>query len=523
MLSPAYTCTIPQNNIVDPFCWFVSAGRKMSKHSSFLRNNLFSLIFNSPVALTVIGAVLGVLICSFVSPLLTTKCSSFWVGRPIVAVGTSPLSHDASQPRNMVLKSSRTKMFADMPSHHEKYFYAPCSKNCHPMIRALRVLGWDKVNTIEEGRLIFSHKQANEFHDELKSWQRFNHISNSEAWHDLTMQTAGWKAYTTKTGKWPYFVPESYSLNRDEDRKALSIRIKSGLKENWSVIQEGDKDEAHTITHLAAGSKELFLFSKNQIGSIKNKKKIDATILQSFVCNPLTWKKRKIAIRSFWMIASMDPLIVLYQDGYARHGYSDSNLFKTTKDYYEAPLPRFEEEMLRPYVRGRGRRKFNKDIQKQPLAHIRSQLKESIATLVDAFRSPTTFQPSKLAEDGFAYYVTDSYLDEDLNIWLAKAYNETKIPEDRYFLLETNHNVFYGMGKVLTEIWEKQARGESILPLQHGNGWQLVYAADNSDDNKWMYQYIGYERKVKRSCRIRLIDKDTEEVEYHGEEVMKSR
>lgn len=121
----------------------------------------------------------------------------------------------------------------------------------------------------------------------------------------------------------------------------------------------------------------------------------------------------------------MDPLIVLYQDGFARHGYMENDIWKTTKDYSESTLQQFEVEVLKPYVKKK-RRIGGKNIKLQPLAHIRSQLKDSIATLVDAFRDH--FRPPELAEDGFVYYATDSILDEDLNVWLVNAYNETKLP-----------------------------------------------------------------------------------------------
>lgn len=89
--------------------------------------------------------------------------------------------------------------------------------------------------------------------------------------------------------------------------------------------------------------------------------------------------------------------------------------------------------------------------------------------------------------------------------------------EDHYFLLETNHHLFHGMGKVLSEIWDKQSKGLPILPLQHGDVWQLVYAADS--EKKWKYEYEGYERKSQKSCRIKLanqnreVDEDEEDVE----------
>mmetsp|Transcript_30985 Transcript_30985/g.47259 ORF Transcript_30985/g.47259 Transcript_30985/m.47259 type:complete len:254 (-) Transcript_30985:817-1578(-) len=233
------------------------------------KNNLFTHVVASPIFLTIIGAVLGIALYSAaISPnKAIEKCSNFF-GRQIVSLSTTTLQYDASQPKDFVLKSSR-KLFSDMPEGHEKYFYAPCSKNCHPMIRALRTLGWDKVNTIKEGRLVFSFKEDGELYDELQPWQRFNHIPNSSAWHDLSSQIGGWNQYAKKTGKWPYFVPESYRVT--EDRKALESRMESGVKENWVATHPSRSDDVpNLIRHYSANSRELKAYIKEVNSLLQN-------------------------------------------------------------------------------------------------------------------------------------------------------------------------------------------------------------------------------------------------------------
>lgn len=56
------------------------------------------------------------------------------------------------------------------------------------------------------------------------------------------------------------------------------------------------------------------------------------------------------------------------------------------------------------------------------------------------------------------------------------------------------------MGKVLTEIWDKQTRGLPILPLiDTDHQWQVVVAGGD-----WKYSYEGYERQPPRSSKCRL-------------------
>lgn len=116
----------------------------------------------------------------------------------------------------------------------------------------------------------------------------------------------------------------------------------------------------------------------------------------------------------------------MYQNGYVRHGYREWNMAKTTRDLLETTLPEFEETVLLPFVK--------KDSQlrryiKHPLLHIQNQMKESIATFVDAFRDQAFKVGKPLgAEDGFEYYAMDFILDDNLDVWMAEAYNETKLP-----------------------------------------------------------------------------------------------
>jgi hypothetical protein len=46
-------------------------------------------------------------------------------------------------------------------------------------------------------------------------------------------------------------------------------------------------------------------------------------IVQRYICNEMTWNRRKFDVRMYWFVASLNPLIVLYHDGYVRVGNSD--------------------------------------------------------------------------------------------------------------------------------------------------------------------------------------------------------
>lgn len=61
-----------------------------------------------------------------------------------------------------------------------------------------------------------------------------------------------------------------------------------------------------------------------------------------------------------------------------------------------------------------------------------------------------------------------------------------------------HHQIFYGMGLVLAEIWDKQAKGLPILPLKNTGKWEVIFA------DGWRFKHENYEReKNKKSCGLK--------------------
>jgi hypothetical protein len=272
---------------------------------------------NSPVVLTLVGAIMGIALYStfFVDFGSSETCNFDYGGRTIVNVGATVQRVDGAQPRNLVLKASKP-MFQEMPQERERFFYAPCSKNCHPMIRALRVLGWQKVDQLELGRIVFTYKLEEGFYPRLASWQRYNHIPNHEVWTVNENRTIGWRQYAKKEGNgWPYFVPHIYRLSDQEDREALENRmhVGQGKHEHWTLTKPSEiPGKPPVVKYVAPGSKELRDVLKNLSDNEyikesmkvweKNKEQQEWT-MQKYVCNQFAVKGEKVAIRSFWMVS----------------------------------------------------------------------------------------------------------------------------------------------------------------------------------------------------------------------------
>lgn len=156
-------------------------------------------------------------------------------------------------------------------------------------------------------------------------------------------------------------------------------------------------------------------------------------IIQQYICDEMTWNKRKFDTRMYWFVASMDPLIVFYMDGYARIGNSEykEHDFSNTRDHLTTHTFLGEEgkgsfDELAEFITQQYR--SNPELQKRiqdPVAHVKNQYKESIARLIDAFKDKTfqTFEDMS-AEDSFELYGADFVLDNDLDVWLIEPQDD---------------------------------------------------------------------------------------------------
>lgn len=270
-------------------------------------------IFRSPIVLTLIGGILGVALYAGVvakdaSGTSTSACD-FALGRSIATLAGTVSHYDASQPKDLSITSSK-KLFQGLPREYERTYYAPCGKNCHPMIRALRQLGWEKVNSVEVARLVWSHYVDEELFKQLQPWQRYNHIPRDKS--QAEEQHSWWKQYAKKHENRAYFMPETYILSDPQDRHDLHDRMKksgNGKKQYW--VMDRTVEEELEMKYYPPGSSEFDEFLKKVLVKDQDDQVVDAQLakdrewtVQRFSCNPLVHKGMKIGVRSYFLVCA---------------------------------------------------------------------------------------------------------------------------------------------------------------------------------------------------------------------------
>uniref|UniRef100_A0A7S1VTZ5 Uncharacterized protein n=1 Tax=Grammatophora oceanica TaxID=210454 RepID=A0A7S1VTZ5_9STRA len=200
----------------------------------------------------------------------------------------------------------------------------------------------------------------------------------------------------------------------------------------------------------------------------------------------------------------MDPLIVLYHDGYVRVGnaeYNEKDWNSTTQhltthtylaDEEKGTIQELEDWLQEYYDANKGR--LSKTGVKDPVIHVRNQLKEMIAQTADCFKNYTfgvEHDGDTLnAENGYAIYGFDSILDRDLDAWYIEAQAGPGMEEEFDFRVEMHRDLLRSMIDIVAEIQQKQETdpAANLLPIENLGGWEIVYA------DGWMYEYEGYKR-----------------------------
>uniref|UniRef100_A0A7S1VHN4 Tubulin--tyrosine ligase n=1 Tax=Grammatophora oceanica TaxID=210454 RepID=A0A7S1VHN4_9STRA len=452
---------------------------------------------------------------------VAASLSSSWLA---ITTGGSSSAHTVDESSTIPpFYQEDIALFEDLPPEYSKTFYNECGKNCHPFIRALRSLGWQKVNSLEKGRLILTFATINpEWLAEdspLESWQRYAHLPTTYSWaHDVSAFYELVKDRST-------YLPATYRLDDEEDRELLDKTL------NHSKKDTGVKTHPWVLQPYEDGARPTLVPPKPKLSKDLPEQ---GALLSKYVCHSMGWgpSKQKFDVRVFFFVVTLDPLVVVYHDGHVqtssgpyREGSYDSD---TDEDVHLMNYGEFKhdsskhsfdalEEMLNANIYNTRRRRRPKILRSSknnidtPMQHVRNQMKEAVAQVVHAL-SPTAFSMEDNHDrDGWELFAADFVIDEDLDVWLISAHDDIALHEDVYSNLELGHDMYTGMIRILEEVWTKQEQAAKdgaapvpILPLETPSKFELLYVSDVDKNRNYMYNYAEYDRRKslrkKKEC-----------------------
>mmetsp|Transcript_59077 Transcript_59077/g.63758 ORF Transcript_59077/g.63758 Transcript_59077/m.63758 type:complete len:542 (+) Transcript_59077:239-1864(+) len=190
----------------------------------------------------------------------------------------------------------------------------------------------------------------------------------------------------------------------------------------------------------------------------------------SHICQPILRRGRPFTIIVYWVVLSLEPLRVLYHDGYVYFDYSqdDENEFitlrkkeregkKTDERIWRGSWKSFEhyintthaDLVSSSYQRGSSSDRpmaaaAAASIRLNPMSHVRNQMKQSLVKMAEGFKKYTVSKFSTLSSySSFALFTAEFNIDQNLNTLLIDSYHSFMEGEDHSEMVYL-HDDLYG-------------------------------------------------------------------------------
>jgi Tubulin-tyrosine ligase family len=438
-------------------------------------------------------------------------------------------------------------------------------KKCTNLLAAAAAAAAGATGTTSDVSVILwtKHKPYASFYQLSHPWQRHNWLPNQNVISSKGSLIRALKDYSVQTGRSIDFLPDSYVLpvhfeellNRmlvgsnklkvttGKKSDASTSKNITGLDEPW-VLKLAATDNGigiamlgpnsvslHTLIRLLQSSssngtskfffddvmpkiREQLVFAKQDAQDNRNAHSIqrartrsaklhDDIIVQRYVCNELDYHGHKFDLRVFWLIASVQPLVVLYHDGTLRVAlspYNDTDFSSTSSHLTNIGRNRVIDNCTASFAEWQvtlaahvaaNAASFSEIIRQDPLLHIRRQVMDALATVVAATRHLAFDLNGTATENGFALMGGDFIVDKDLNVWITEAQSSPGLGHETMTRKALYNRLLPSVVDIIDDVLDKQMSGKPLLPLNNTGDFELIY----TDDFQYRYDFP---RRLKR-------------------------
>ena len=226
----------------------------------------------------------------------------------------------------------------------------------------------------------------------------------------------------------------------------------------------------------------------------------DRIIVQRYICGELDYQGRKFDLRVYFLIASADPLVVFAHDGYLRvssHEYNEgrfdstgehlTNLGRTAKNTENNTVSYEQWEVELQKLVAAYPSRFSWTVRRNPLQHIKNQIKSALADLVAATRHKAFrgHRTRTSMENGFALFGGDFIVDRDLNVWFTEGQDSPGLLHETAMKRKLNDRLLPATVDILGHVIDKQSTCQPLFPFGNTGDFELIY----TDDFQYRYDF----------------------------------
>ncbi len=363
-----------------------------------------------------------------------------------------------------------------------------CDAKSTSAIQAFNLQNHRLYSNQDEAEILWMRKGFNEAMSTLKPHQLINHFPNESALINkgyLTQELAAYEEQSlSNTVSLHDFYPETFCLFEPKSRKRFFDQLPAtDSRDNIWIFKPGNNSRGRGIKIMWRTSqlrKKYELLGDRHIRD-KNKQ----AIIQRYIKNPLLLEGKKSEIRVYWLLASLDPLMVLlFDEGTVRLNslpYKlddfDNQLIHVTNVFQQHKHPDYDPNIVLKWSFSRldsylsnELKIANKDFTKLILIE---KLKKYLAFVVKSGRQ-SFFKHYPVQGDCFGLYGADVILDENLNPFIS----EIQIGPGLSFSDPIKRNIIPPMlgeaANIMFEIRACRAAGKRLTSLKSRNRYQWV-------------------------------------------------
>jgi len=270
------------------------------------------------------------------------------------------------------------------------------------------------------------------------------------------------------------------------------------------ILKKGTVNNGQGVSFHGPQSESLNEI-KNQLGAAQTSEFEEPTnfyIIQEHL-HAMTYNNSKMDTRMFWMVASVNPLVVLFHKGFVRissEAYEEDDFGNPgahlTNGARGGRKIQFENLDLDHYLQMNPELNENR-IPKGMSArdHVMNQMKAALGHFVRAF-GDTFFSTSSIegfgTENGWLFAAADFLIDQNLDVWFIEPQYAPSLNVGDIGISLHLEKMYLAMINIVEEVQERQSQGKYVLPLSKIGEWEVVY----SEEDGYLYQYDFYRKSL---------------------------
>lgn len=341
----------------------------------------------------------------------------------------------------------------------------------------------------EADLLWFRHKgDCEDLLATLKPFQLVNHLPNEYALADKGRLAETLYAYDRTQTKHELriadLVQETYRLYDPAERaRFFDARPAVPSKDDLWILKQCNSSEGFGI-HVLWQFDELREFYE-RASSPAPGEVYARYVIQRYIENPLLLRGRKSEMRIYWLVASLDPLLVLlYREGTVRLNTLpfrlddfDNKLIHVTNVVQQETHPDHDPSAVLKWSFAEWERYLVEDLAIAPKGyvteHLRPQLRRMLSYVIDAAAPALRIARP---EQGlcFALYGADVILDDTLHPWLSEVQEGPGLSFDDAIKRDVIPPMLVEAAEIMLEIARRKREGSSLESLDAVHRFEWV-------------------------------------------------